>query len=105
MTKEAKKKALTELAALKKSLKGVNPDLDAVRTHLNSLPLFNRFTYESREKGELRLSYSNMTLTIYIKNGNIILDNHFDLWNESGVGYVGSFTDKTLQMECSDGLD
>ncbi len=105
MTKEAKKKALTELAALKKSLKGVNPDLDAVRTHLNSLPLFNRVTYSSREKGELRISYSNMTLTIYVKSGNIILDNRFDLWNESGVGYVGSFTDKTLQMECSDGLD
>lgn len=103
--KEAKKLALKELERLKKTLKGVHPDLASLHNHLSQLPQLDRFTYESKENGVLKAHYAHMTLTFYIKSGNIILDKSFDLWNDSGIGFIGTFTDKTLKLECEDGLD
>lgn len=103
-TKDAKKKALKELEGLKKELLKAGPrsvSVDALATYLNSLPLFKRIIYISREKGILQIYYSNMTLTIYIKSGIIQLDDKFDLWNEEETGFIGTFTSKTLQMECT----
>ena len=103
--KEAKKLALKELERLRKDLKEVHPDLASLRNHLSQLPLFDRFTYESKENGVLKVHYAHMTLTFYVKSGSIILDKSFDLWNDSGIGFIGTFTDTTLKMECEDGLD
>lgn len=103
--KEAKKLALKELEGLKKSLKGVNPDLDAIETHLNSLPLFHRVIYRSDKKGELEIYYGSMTLKIFINCGIININEHLELWNGDGQGFLGTFTPKTLGMECSGELD
>lgn len=102
--KETKKLALTELERLKKELKGIDslPDLES---HLSHLPLFHRIIYKSVEKGVLEAYYGSMTLKFYVKSGIISLDEKVDLWNEDGVGYIGTFTSKTLQMECDSGLD
>lgn len=103
--KEAKKAALTELEGLKKELKGVKPDLDALEQHLTHLPLFHRIIYKSQEKALLQVYYASMTLTFSIKSGIITIENKIDLWNKDGVGFIGTFTPKTLRLECESGLD
>ena len=103
--KEAKKAALTELEGLKKELKGVNPDLDALEQHLTHLPLFHRIIYKSQEKALLQVYYGSMTLTFSIKSGIISLDENVEVWNKDGIGYIGNFTPKTLKLECDSDLD
>lgn len=103
--KDAKKTALTELEQLKKGLKGLDPDLDKLESHLSHLPLFHRTIYKSQEKAILQVYYGTMTLTFCLKNGIIELTEKVELWNEDGVGYIGTFTPKTLKMECDVGLD
>lgn len=103
ITKDVKKLALTELEKLKKSLKDVDANIPSIRAFLQSTPLFKRVLFSSSDT--LTIFYSNMTLTIYIEDGNILVNDRFGLWSESGVGFVGSFTTKTLKLECSDGLD
>ena len=103
MDKDAKKLALTELKKLQKDLAGIQPDIPAIKTYLSSSPLFKRFLYTGCN--ELQVYYSNMTLTIYIKDGNILVNDKIDLWDSSGVGFIGSFTNKTLKLESSHDLD
>lgn len=103
--KDAKKKALKELEGLKKELDGRKMQLSELESHLHSLPLFNRVIYKSQENGILEVLYSNMTLKIYVKSGIISLDEKVDLWNEEGGGFLGTFTLKTLGLECEDDLD
>lgn len=103
--KDVKKKALKELEGLKKSLKGVNPDLDAVELTLSQLPLFKRILYRSDSRGILEIYYGDMTLKILVKDGIISINECVEVWNSDGVGFIGTFTAKTLKMECSDGLD
>ena len=103
--KEAKKAALKELEGLRKELKGLPPDLDALEQHLSHLPLFHRIIYKSRESGILEAYYGHMTLKFLLKCGIIELSEKVELWNEDGIGYIGAFTPKTLQLECENGLD
>lgn len=100
-----KKAALTQLELLKKEVKGIDADLDKLESHLTHLPLFHRTIYKSQEKALLQVYYGSMTLTFCLKNGNIELLEKVDLWNEDGVGYIGTFTPKTLKLECESGLD
>ena len=102
--KDAKKRALTELERLKKEVKGID-DLDKLESHLSHLPLFHRILYKSTANGALYAYYDCMTLKFFLKNDIIVIDEKVDLWNEDGTGYIGQFTPKTLQLECSDGLD
>lgn len=103
ITKDAKKLALTELEKLKKSLKDVDANIPSIRAFLQSSPLFKRVLFSSSDT--LTIFYSNMTLTIYIKDGNILVNDKIDLWDSSGVGFIGSFTNKTLKLESSHDLD
>ena len=105
MIKDAKKKALTELEKLKKELQGRRMGLQDLEDHLLQLPLTHRIIYKSLENGVLQVYYGSMTLTFRAKSGIIEIDEKFDLWNEDGVGFIGTFTSKTLKMECSSGKE
>lgn len=104
-TKDIKKTALKELEGLKKALKGVDPDLDAVELTLSQLPLFHRILYRSDKKGILEIYYGHMTLKIIIKCDIIDINEKVELWNGEEPGFLGTFTPKTLKMECTDDLD
>ena len=105
MEKSYKKEILKELEALKKKLKGLDPTLDALQLYLTQQPLYHRTLTRYDSKGEMTVYYGNMTLTFYLKSDNIIIGDVFELWDDSGTGFVGSFTIKTLQMEGSGELD
>lgn len=105
IAKEAKNLALTELEGLKKDIEGRKMQLDQLESHLNSLPNFHRILYKSQEKALLEVYYGHITLKIYVKCGIISLDNQVSVWEEDGNGFIGTFTPKTLQMECDLGLD
>lgn len=104
IVKEAKNLALTELEGLKKEIEGKKMNLDQLESHLNSLPNFHRILYKSQEKALLEVYYGHITLKIYVKCGIISLDNQVSVWEED-CGFIGTFTPKTLKMECEDGLD
>lgn len=104
-SKDLKKKAIKEIEGVKKELDGRKMSLAELESRVSHLPLFNRVIYKSVKDGILEVIYSNMTLKFYVKSGIISLDEKVDLWNEDGVGYIGTFTSKTLQMECNSGLD
>jgi hypothetical protein len=105
MDKIAKKTAIKELEELKKELDGRKMSLNQLESHLKHLTPYNRTLYKSVERGILEVYYGSMTLRFYVKSGIISLDEKIGLWNENGIGYVGQFTLKTLQLESGDGLD
>lgn len=105
MEKNYKNNILKELEALKKKLKGLNPDLDALQLMLSQDKLYHRTLTRYDSKGEMTVYYGDITLTFYLKSGNIIIGDVFELWDDSGTGFIGSFTIKTLQMEGSGELD
>lgn len=100
-----KKEVLKELEVLKKKLKGLDPDLDALQLMLSQDKLYHRTLTRYDSKGEMTIYYGNMTLTFYLKSGNIIIGDIVNIWDNSGTGFVGSFTERTLQMESSGELD
>lgn len=105
MEKNYKNNILKELKRLKKDIKELSPDLDSLELYLKKSTQFHRTLTRYDSKGEMTVYYGDFTLTFYIKSGNIIIGDVFELWNTSGTGFVGSFTERTLQMEGSGELD
>ena len=105
MEKNYKKELLREIKRVKTGVSSLHRDFDALQLYLSQQPLYKRILTRYDSKGEMTVLYGDMTLTFYLKSGNIIVGDIFQLWDVSGTGFVGSFTAKTLQMEGSGELD
>ena len=105
MQNSYKKEILKELKRVKSDLSSLDGDFDALQLYLSRQPLYKRTMTRYDSRGEMTVLYGDLTLTFYIKSGNIIIGDVFELWNCSGTGYIGSFTSRTLQMESSGELD
>ena len=100
-----KNEAKKELEEVRKDVEGRKMNLDQLESHLTSLPNFHRIIYKSQEKACLEAYIGHITLKFYVKCGIISIDNQVSVWGEDGIGFIGTFTPKTLQMECDSGLD
>lgn len=105
MEKNYKDNILKELKRLKKDVKELDQSFDALQLYLSQQPLYKRTLSRYDSKGEMTVYYGDFTLTFYLKSGNIIIGDVVDIWQSSGIGFVGSYTAKTLQMEGSGELD
>lgn len=105
MENNYKKRAVKELAGLKKLIQSCPASFDALEQLLSQQPLYKRTILRYDSRGEMSAYYSNMILTFHIKSGNIIIGDIVSIWDDSGTGFIGSFTAKTLQMEGSGELD
>lgn len=102
---ETKKKALKDYKELKKLLKQEKPDILSIHENLLSYPNFSHHTYFSQNRGILEFHYGDMTLKISVNCGIIELDKEIKLWNHDGDGFIGDFTEKTLNLDASGDLD
>ena len=100
-----KKEILDELETLKKLADRAGGSFDALQLALTHDKSFRRILFRSDTAGQLMVYYDNFTLTFYLKCDNIIIGDIVNIWDNSGTGFVGSFTERTLQMEGSGELD
>lgn len=103
--KISKQNALKKYRELKKLLKNEQGDFQILYENLRKYPDFQNYVESRESRGSLVFNYANMTLKILVKNGIIYLQDEIQLWDESGIGFIGDFTTKTLRMETSSELD
>lgn len=105
MPMEVRKRTVKELKELRKLVGSIPASFDALQDALSRDNLFKKTIWRCDSKGEMSVNYDNLTLTFYLKNGIITVGDIVSIWDDSGTGFIGSFTARTLQMESSGELD